>query len=193
MTSCLNFISLMLYCFQQCHLITSGSGVVTYVYSNSHNMRMSLGAHCQLCCLCLPSHQLPTRHNKNFFGCLRFITDKRNDLCYPWNSWKITNYIKCKWVLHKRKKRIIIYSLILPQPTVSYLRGRQSNKIGTRLEGESNEGLHERCDMEICANRMKHGVVKRVKRNTMKWLACIEGMKSERFAKKGLGEWNRGS
>ena len=61
---------------------------------------------------------------------------------------------------------------------ISYLRGAC---CVTRLEGESNESVYERCSMETCANGVVwcRGMVK--KRNTLRWFGHLERKKSEEF------------
>ncbi len=54
----------------------------------------------------------------------------------------------------------------------------------TRWEGESNESVYERCDMGACASGVKCGVMKWVKRNTVRWFGHIVRMNTEDFAKK---------
>ena len=51
----------------------------------------------------------------------------------------------------------------------------------TRLEGESNESVYERCNMETCANGVVwcRGMVK--KRITLRWFGHLERKKSEEF------------
>ena len=52
----------------------------------------------------------------------------------------------------------------------------------TRWEGESNENVYERSDMEPCANGVKCVVVEWVKRK--RWFGDMEIKKSEKFVKK---------
>ncbi len=62
---------------------------------------------------------------------------------------------------------------------MSYLRGACGVR---RWDGESNESMYERCDMEACG--VKCGVVEWVKINISRWLDHTERMKSEEFVRK---------
>ncbi len=54
----------------------------------------------------------------------------------------------------------------------------------TRWDGESNESVYESCGIGSRANGVNCGVVKWVKRNTLRWFGHIERMGSEEFVKK---------
>ncbi len=64
---------------------------------------------------------------------------------------------------------------------MSYLRGACGV---TRQDGESNESVYERWGMGSQANGVECGVVKWVKRYTLRWFGHIERMGSEEFVKK---------
>ena len=58
---------------------------------------------------------------------------------------------------------------------MSYLRGACGV---TRGEGECNESVYERCDMEHCAYGVKCGVLECVKKNTLRWFGYMKRKKS---------------
>ena len=54
----------------------------------------------------------------------------------------------------------------------------------TKWEGESNESIYERYNMVSCANVVKCGVVKWVKRIILRCFGHRERKKSEKFVEK---------
>ncbi len=64
---------------------------------------------------------------------------------------------------------------------MSYLRGACGV---TRLDGERNKSIYERCGMGSHANGMNCGVMEWLKRNTLRWFGHIERMGSKEFVKK---------
>ena len=51
-------------------------------------------------------------------------------------------------------------------------------------DGESNESMYERCDMEPCANGVICYIMEWVKINTLRWFDHIERENNEEFVKK---------
>ncbi len=64
---------------------------------------------------------------------------------------------------------------------MSYLRGACGV---SRWDGLSNEGVYERCGMRGRGSGVGCGVVKWVKRSTLRWFGYIERMGNEEFVKK---------
>ncbi len=69
---------------------------------------------------------------------------------------------------------------------MSYLRGACGV---TRLDGESNESVYERCGIESQANGVNCGVGEWMKRSTLRWFGHVEKMGSE----ESVCEWRCGS
>ncbi len=64
---------------------------------------------------------------------------------------------------------------------MSYLRGACEVTV---WDGESDESVYDRCDMESNVNGVQCGVVEWVKRNFLNWFGHIERMKSREFVNK---------
>lgn len=54
----------------------------------------------------------------------------------------------------------------------------------TRWDGDSNEGMHERCGMGACVNGVEYGMVEWVKSNILMWFGHTVRIETQRFVKK---------
>ncbi len=79
------------------------------------------------------------------------------------------------WVWNERQRSVI------QAVEMSYLRSACGVQ---RMDGESNESVHNRFGMSIKIERMKCGVMEGVKRNTLRWFVYIERIAESEMTKR---------